>query len=38
LVQAAVESVISNASKSSLRAYSKGVRWPLNKAAAFRLS
>ncbi len=24
--------------KSSLRAYFEGVRWPLNKAAAFRLS
>ena len=38
LVQAAVVSVISNAAKSSLRAYFEGVRWPLNKAAAFRLS
>ena len=41
LVQAAVLSVISIAAKSSLRAYLyfEGVtRWPLNKAAAFRLS
>ena len=38
LVQAAVVPVISNAAKSSLRAYFGGVRWPLNKAAAFRLS
>ena len=38
LVQAAVVSVISIAAKSSLRAYFEGVRWPLNKAAAFRLS
>jgi hypothetical protein len=37
-VQAAVVSVISNAAKSSLCAYFEGVRWPLNKAAAFRLS
>jgi len=28
----AVVSVISNAAKSSLRAYFEGVRWPLNKA------
>ena len=32
LAQAAVVSVISNAAKSSLRAYFEGVRWPLNKA------
>ncbi len=32
LVQAAVVSVISNAAKSSLRAYFEGVNWPLNKA------
>jgi hypothetical protein len=32
LVQAAVVSVISNAAKSSLRAYFEGVTWPLNKA------
>jgi hypothetical protein len=38
LVQAAVVPVISNAAKSSLRAYFGGVRWPLNKAAAFPLS
>jgi hypothetical protein len=38
LVQAAVVSVISNAAKSSLCAYFEGVNWPLNKAAAFRLS
>ena len=38
LVQAAVVSVISNAAKSSLCAYFEGVMWPLNKAAAFRLS
>jgi len=31
-VQVAVVSVISNAAKSSLCAYFKGVRWPLNKA------
>jgi hypothetical protein len=31
-VQVAVVSVISNAAKSSLRAYFKGVNWPLNKA------
>ncbi len=31
-VQAAVVSVISNATKSSLRAYFEGVNWPLNKA------
>ncbi len=31
-VQAAGVSVISNAAKSSLRAYFKGVNWPLNKA------
>jgi len=31
-VQVAVVSVISNAAKSSLRAYFEGVRWPLNKA------
>jgi hypothetical protein len=31
-VQAAVLSVISNAAKSSLRAYFEGVSWPLNKA------
>ena len=37
-VQVVVMSVISNAAKSSLRAYLEGVRWPLNKAAAFRLS
>ena len=36
-VQVAVLSVISNAAKSSLRAFFEGVRWPLNKAAAFRL-
>ena len=38
LVQAAVVSVISNAAKSSLHVYFEGVRWPLTKAAAFRLS
>ena len=38
LVQAAVVSVISNTAKSSLCVYFEGVRWPLNKAAAFRLS
>jgi hypothetical protein len=38
LVQAAVVSVISKTAKSSLREYFEGVRWPLNKAAAFRLS
>jgi hypothetical protein len=38
LVQVAVVSVISNAAKSSLCAYFEGVNWPLNKAAAFRLS
>jgi hypothetical protein len=32
LVQVAVLSVISNAAKSSLRAYFEGVNWPLNKA------
>jgi hypothetical protein len=32
LVQVAVLSVISNATKSSLRAYFEGVNWPLNKA------
>ena len=32
LVQVAIVSVISNAAKSSLRAYFEGVRWPLNKA------
>jgi hypothetical protein len=32
LVQAAVVSVISNATKSSLHAYFEGVNWPLNKA------
>jgi hypothetical protein len=31
LVQVAVLSVISNAAKSSLRAYFEGVNWPLNK-------
>jgi hypothetical protein len=31
-VQVAIVSVISNASKSSLRAYFEGVRWPLHKA------
>ena len=31
-VQVAVVSVISNAAKSSLRAYFEGVNWPLNKA------
>ena len=36
-VQVAVLSVISNAAKSSLHAFFEGVRWPLNKAAAFRL-
>ena len=34
---AAVLSIISNAAKSSLCAFFEGVRWPLNKAAAFRL-
>jgi hypothetical protein len=38
LVHAAVVSVILITAKSSLRAYFEGVRWPLNKAAAFRLS
>ena len=38
LVQAAVMSVISIAAKSSLHAYFEGLRWPLNKATAFRLS
>ena len=38
LVQAAVVSIILNAAKSSLLAYFEGVRWPLNKASAFRLS
>jgi hypothetical protein len=32
LVQVDVVSVISNATKSSLRAYFEGVNWPLNKA------
>ena len=36
-VQVAVLSVISNAANSSLHAFFEGVRWPLNKAAAFRL-
>ena len=31
-MQVAVVSVISNAAKSSLRAYFEGVNWPLNKA------
>jgi hypothetical protein len=31
-LQVAVMSVISNAAKSSLRAYFEGVNWPLNKA------
>ena len=36
-VQVAVLSIISNAAKSSLHAFFEGVRWPLTKAAAFRL-